>query len=249
MTSGEDARSVARRAISLIEHTDLEPTATATSVDRLCSEAVTAYGSVAAVSVLPRHVSRARKALAGTGVRVVTAVNFPRGEDELDEILAEAGKAIVDGVDELELVLAYRSFLEGRVEAAEKAIRAVKASCLTRCRFGVILETGEIGHLAKVAARLALEAGADFLTTSTGTVKVNASVEAARDVLKVIATDGRTGIGFKLRGELGSIDDAANYLSLVDDAMGSNWARPRHFRLASPTLLSAVLGVLDERAA
>ena len=243
-----DAVSVARRAIPLIDHMDLSSTATATSIDRLCLEAVTAYGSVAAVTVAPRYVARARKALIGTGVRVATLVNFPRGEDEPSEILSETAEAIQDGVDELELVLPYRAFLDGRMDLAESTIRAVRSACLTRARFGVVLETGEIGHLTKLAARLALEAGADFLTTSTGWAKVNASVEAARAVLSVVDAIGRTGIGFKVTGDLATIDDAASYLALADDAMGTGWARPRHFRLGSPGLLDVLIGVMEGRA-
>jgi deoxyribose-phosphate aldolase len=116
-------------------------------------------------------------------------------------------------------------------------------------RLKVILETGELGDAATIraAADLALAAGADFVKTSTGKVKINATPEAAAELLAAIRACGRPA-GFKAAGGIRTIADAAAYLALADAIMGPAWAAPATFRFGASGLLDALHGVLDGAA-
>lgn len=245
-----DSHAVARRALGLLDLTDLSAECTPSAVDRLCARSVTPHGAVAAVCLYPRFVSQAKALLAGTGVKVATVVNFPAGGEDTPAVLAETQAALADGADEIDLVMPYRAFKEGRPEVARGQIAAVASLVrVPGARLKVILETGEIGDLALVraASELAVEAGADFLKTSTGKVKVNASIEAARVMLDVIARSGRTDLGFKPAGGIRTLEDAAAYLAVADAAMGSGWARPSVFRFGASGLLDTLVATLEGR--
>jgi len=247
--SSEDAKAVARRALTLLDLTDLSETCTPAAIDRLCSRAVTPYGAVAAVCLYPRFVAQARRLLAGTGVRIATVVNFPAGGEDTAAVLAETAQAIDDGADEIDHVMAWRAFLEGRAGFAETQIARVKAVTAGRAKLKVILETGEIVDPEKIrtAADLAIAAGADFVKTSTGKVKVNATLEAARIMLEAIAATGRGDVGFKPAGGIRTVEDTAAYLGLADQIMGSGWARPSTFRFGASGVLDALIATLEDR--
>jgi deoxyribose-phosphate aldolase len=246
--SSDDAKAVARRALGLLDLTDLSETCTPAAIDRLCARAVTPHGAVAAVCLYPRFVAQARRLLSGTGVKIATVVNFPSGGEDTLAVIEETRQAVADGADEIDHVLAYRAFLEGRPGFAETQVIRVKEAC-GPAKLKVILETGEISDPAKIraAAELALGAGADFLKTSTGKVKVNASLEAARIMLEVIAASGRRDVGFKPAGGIKSVEDAAAYLGLADAIMGSGWARPSTFRFGASSLLDSLIAALEGR--
>ncbi len=99
--------------------------------------------------------------------------------------------------------------------------------------------------LVRSAAHLAIMAGADFIKTSTGKVKINATLEAADIMLNAIRESGRP-VGFKPAGGVRSIEDAAAYLTLADTIMGTGWARPETFRFGASGLLGAILSELGD---
>ena len=240
-----DPRAVARRALPLLDLTDLGDAATEADALDLCRRAVTPHGAVAAVCLWPRFVATAKTALAGTGVRVATVVNFPDGGEDTRAVEAETDRALADGADEIDLVMPWRAFLAGRPGFAETQIVRVKRRC-GRAALKVILETGEIGDPARIraAADLALGAGADFVKTSTGKVKVNATIEAAEQLIEAIRACGRPA-GFKAAGGIRTVADAAAYLALADRLMGPDWASPATFRFGASGLLDALLQALD----
>ena len=104
-------------------------------------------------------------------------------------------------------------------------------------RYDIVI-AGEDGELVQ-----GIDAGADFLKTSTGKVGVNATVPAAGAMLDAIQASGSQ-CGLKVSGGIRTLDDAAPFLALVDSRMGRDWATPRHFRIGAsalfPTLLSAI---------
>ncbi|WP_428699529.1 deoxyribose-phosphate aldolase [Stappia sp.] len=242
---------VARRALPLVDLTNLDDACTTADIDALCARAVTPHGSVAAVCIWPRHVVQAASLLAGSGVNVATVVNFPQGGDDTLAVVAGTKAAIADGADEIDLVMPYRAFVAGRRGFAEEQIRRVRVAC-GEALLKVILETGEIGDplLIHAASNVAIAAGADFIKTSTGKVKVNATLEAAEIMLTVIEELRREGgreIGFKPAGGVRTLDDAAAYLTLVDRLLGANWVSATHFRFGASGLLDALLAALDGR--
>lgn len=247
MTS-PDPKTVAARALALIDLTDLGDAATEAGARDLCARAITAHGPVAAVCLWPRFVATAKAALAGTPVKIATVVNFPLGGEDTAAVVAETEAALADGADEIDLVLPWRAFVAGRRGFAETQVVKLRQVTAGRAVLKVILETGEIGDagLVRAAADAALAAGADFVKTSTGKVKVNATLEAAEILIEAIRASGRPA-GFKAAGGIRTVAEAAGYLAAADRIMGPAWASPATFRFGATALLSDVLAVLDGR--
>ncbi|GGB57567.1 deoxyribose-phosphate aldolase [Roseibium aquae] len=242
--------AVATRALHLVDLTNLNEDCTAADITALTKRAVTPHGSVAAVCIWPSFVAQAVRELDGTGVRVATVVNFPGGGVETSQVVAETQAAISAGADEIDLVMPYRAFLEGRKGFAEEQIIRVREAVPDSAKLKVILETGEIKDplLIHLASEIAIGAGADFLKTSTGKVEVNATLEAAEVMLTAIEEarrDHRRDVGFKPAGGIKTIADAQAYLDLADRIMGSNWVSAATFRFGASGLLDALVGTIE----
>lgn len=238
-------RSAARRALALVDLTDLTDDCTPAAIDTLCRRAVGPHGSTAAVCVWPAFVVQAVALLRGSGVHVATVVNFPAGGVNIAATLAESRAALSDGADEIDLVLPYRSFLDGHVTAASDLVEAVRDAVRHPRRLKVILETGSYGDQDQVAAaaRLAIDAGADFIKTSTGKTAVSATIEATATMLTEIRRSGRQ-VGLKPSGGIRTLADANLFLGQADAIMGDGWATPETFRFGASGLLDALEGVL-----
>lgn len=241
-----DESSIARRALALLDLTDLSDDCSVVDVRRLCERAVTAHGSVAAVCVWPRFVREASEILRGSPVEVATVVNFPTGDEGVADVVATTRIAIEDGADEIDLVMPYRALSVGDEDVVVTMLDAVREVVNTPRLLKVILETGELGTPESVAraARLAIDHGADFVKTSTGKSKVSATPEAVSTMLREIAATRRP-VGIKPSGGIRTVSDAATYLRLADEIMGEGWATPRTFRFGASGLLDAILEVLD----
>lgn len=235
----------ARRALLLLDLTDLGDRATAADTDRLCERAVGPAGSVAAVCLWPRWVARAVERLDRSGVRIATVVNFPDGGDDIGAVVAETAQALDDGADEVDMVLPYRSFAAGRVVIAASMIDAVRAEVAAPQRLKVILETGELAHLdaVRAAARLAIDHGADFVKSSTGKTTVSATRGAVEAMLHEIVASGRP-VGIKPSGGIRTLDDARGFLHLADTIMGDQWASPTTFRFGASGLLDVLEAII-----
>ncbi|WP_232628405.1 deoxyribose-phosphate aldolase [Methylobacterium sp. Leaf118] len=244
-----EAADVARRAVPLLDLTDLSETCTEAAVTALCARAC-AEG-VAAVCVWPAFVASAVRALAGHPVRVATVVNFPAGGEDGEATLAQTRRALADGAQEIDLVLPYRALLRGEAGVARAMVETVRGACGGSILLKVILESGMLPDSAAVAAasRLALEAGADFLKTSTGKTLVSATPEAAETMLLAIRAAG-TGraAGLKVSGGLRRVEDAARYLALAERIMGPGWVGPHSMRIGASTLLDDLLRARDQAA-
>lgn len=238
-----DPGAVARRALPLLDLTDLGDTCTETQIDALCRDA--RLGGVAAICVWPRFVTQGARALAGSGIRVATVINFPHGTDDSGRAADDAAEALRDGAEEIDLVLPYRALLAGDAAAARDGVAAVREVC-PGALLKVILETGELGgpEQIRAASRLALAAGADILKTSTGKTPVSATPEAAGIMLEEIRESGRAA-GLKVSGGLRGLADAAAYLALADRIMGPDWVSPETFRIGASSLFSALMQARD----
>ena len=240
-----DQEATALRALRLLDLTDLSDGPTGDAIDELCTRAQSSFGPVAAVCIWPQFVAQAKSRLAGSDVRVATVANFPGGDQEPAHVFATVETALSDGADEIDLVMPWRSFLAGETDRAGKMI----SDCRSRIPEGrllkVILETGELQteDNIRAASKLALDAGADFIKTSTGKVSVNATPEAARIMIGAIRDHGRSA-GFKAAGGIRTVSDAAAYLAIANDLMGPDWAAPGTFRFGASGLLDDVLAAL-----
>ena len=240
----ENAAGVASRVLSLLDLTELASDCDTAAVVRLCHAAIDPRGNVAAVCVWPEFVGLSAELLASSGVRIATVVNFPEGNDETERVCAEAGRALADGANEIDLVLPWHDFLAGREKRARKMVAAVREA-IAATTLKVILETGQYPDQIAVAnaSRLAVEEGADFLKTSTGKTAVSASLEAATTVLNVIHEADRV-VGIKASGGIRSLLQARSYLELADAIMGPDWATPATFRFGASALHDDVMRVL-----
>ncbi|MCO5090281.1 deoxyribose-phosphate aldolase [Bosea sp. (in: a-proteobacteria)] len=234
----------ARRALSLLDLTDLADDATEEGARDLCRRAVSGPVPVAAVCLWPQFVATARAALGDGPVSIATVVNFPDGDTPIAPAMRETESALEAGADEIDLVLPWRAVLAGQTTAATAMIRNVKTLCDER-PLKVILETGEYPNLDKVrtAAELAVAAGADFIKTSTGKTEHSASIPAVRTMLGVIAATAHP-VGLKPSGGIRTLADAKSYLDLTDAIMGPDWATPATFRFGASGLYDALVAAI-----
>lgn len=232
----ESAR--ARRAISLIDLTNLRDDCDRVAVDALCSEA--AIHGTAAVCVWPDFVAQARGTLAGSGVAVATVVNFPTGDERAFSVATQSERVIADGADEIDVVLPYRRFEAGDRDWAADVLDVVRSVAGGRALVKVILETGELSGSVTDAASFAIEHGADFVKTSTGKSATSATPEAVVDMLAAISAADRV-VGIKPSGGISTAADADVYLRLAEQAMGDDWVTPSTFRFGASSLLGALL--------
>lgn len=239
-----DFRPVAARAIACMDLTNLDEDCNEIAVRDLCDRARTPFGPVAAVCVWPAFVAQARFALGGSGVKVATVVNFPSGDEDLIVVREDVRSALVDGADELDLVVPWRALRDGRPELIAATVLEVHDIALGR-PVKAILETGALQDPALIRrdADEALAGGAEFLKTSTGKVAVGATPEAVTILLEAIASAGGRA-GLKVSGGIRTTADAAGYLALADKIMGPGWATPTRFRIGASSLLGDLLATL-----
>lgn len=242
--------ALARRLLGMLDLTNLESNCGPADIRALCQKAVSPQGSVAAVCLWPQFVGEAARALKDTGVRIATVVNFPNGGEDLERVLDDMGEALGDGADEIDLVLPYRAFLRGEADLAAGMVREAKAVLQGDQQLKVILETGAYPDASSVAeaSRLAIEAGADFIKTSTGKIDVSATLPASELMLQAIKASGRP-VGFKAAGGIRTVKDAGAYLALAERILGAGWASPTTFRIGASSLHAALLAAIDGGAA
>ena len=242
MPLGSDAE-VARLAISLLDLTDLGDDTTAGAAASLCDRA--RDSRVAAVCVWPRFVALCADTLSGTGVLVATVVNFPTGNEPLGDVLAMTSRALVEGADEIDVVLPYRAWLAGDFHAAGDVLDGVRdlaSSGNPPAAVKVIIETGELPHRAAIdrATHFAIAHGANFVKTSTGKTPVSATLEAAETILEAIDVSGNP-VGLKASGGIRTLPDARAYLELAETLMGESWISPSTFRFGASSLLDELI--------
>ncbi len=245
-------KETAKRALGLIDLTNLNDDCTVEDVTALIERSTTPYGHTAAICIWPRFVKHAAELLKNSPVRIATVVNFPAGGEDTAAVVEETKQAIADGADEIDLVMAYSAFAEGRRGFAEDQIKQVRDAIPAPAQLKVILETGELKdpRLIHLASEVAIAQGADFIKTSTGKVKVNATLEAAEIMLNVLretAKEDHRVVGFKPAGGVRTVEEAAQYLKLADDLLGSNWVSASTFRFGASGLLDAVLAGIEGR--
>jgi len=239
-------KDTALRALKLVDLTNLADECSDLDIEALIAAGQTPHGHVAALCVWPDFVAQAKTALAGTGIKIATVVNFPRGDDVVEPVLAEIKEALENGADEIDLVWPYRAFLEGREQICFDMIAKAKAALTDGVMLKVILESGALTSPDTIysASELALSAGADMLKTSTGKIETGATLDAARAMLEAIKTSGKSA-GFKASGGVGTLDDAAAYLALADEIMGPDWATADNFRFGASSLIAKLRAELD----
>ena len=213
--------------------------------------------SVCVYSNFARTVAQERKC--DFNITVVSAC-FPSSQSFLEVKLKECEMAVEQGADEVDIVLALNKFLAEDFEGAAEEIRQVR-SCIDavarkqgrQVHLKVILETGLLRTPERIAQAsfLAMEAGADFIKTSTGKVDVNATPAAAYVMCECIARYHQvTGkkIGFKPAGGISSAADALCYYSIVSTLLGKEWLNKELFRFGVSRVANSLLAAVEEKA-
>jgi deoxyribose-phosphate aldolase len=236
----------------MLDLTTLEGADTPGKVRQLAAKAVCPsparpeMPSCAAVCVYPALVGVAREAVEGTGVQVASvSTAFPSGQSSLGVRLEETREAVAAGADEIDMVISRRAYLAGDDARVVEEIAQVKEAC-GDAHLKVILETAELPSYDHVrhASNLAMDAGADFIKTSTGKAKVGATpgvvlvmLEAIRDYTQ------RTGrwVGMKPAGGVSTSKQALHMLVLVKETLGDDWLTPERFRIGASSVLNDLL--------
>lgn len=239
-------------ALSMVDLTTLAGMDTPGKVRQLCQKAKEPYAGlpelpqVAAVCVYPNMVNVARKALRGTNINIASvATFFPSGMSTLESKLEETRRVVEDGADEVDMVISRGEFLKGNYEYVYDEIASVKEAC-GEAHLKVILETGELQTYENVrkASDLAMEAGADFIKTSTGKVKPAATQPVTLVMLEAIRDyfyeTGRM-VGMKPAGGIRKAKQAIQYLVLVRETLGTDWLTPDYFRFGASSLANDLL--------
>jgi deoxyribose-phosphate aldolase len=245
------------RAITCIDLTTLAGDDTAGRVQRLCAKAraplrhdlAAALGlegiTVGAVCVYPTMVPHAVKALEGSGIPVASvATGFPAGLTPLPLRLAEIRYAVDQGAAEIDIVITREHALTGNWAALYDEIAQMREAC-GPAHMKAILATGDLKTLTNVyrASMVAMQAGADFIKTSTGKEEVNATLPVSLTMVRALR-DFRelTGqwVGFKPAGGLKTAKDAMNWLILMKEEAGTRWMMPDLFRIGASSMLGDI---------
>jgi deoxyribose-phosphate aldolase len=236
----------ATNILNLIDLTSLNDNDTATNITNLCNNAHTEFGAVAAICIYSRFVPKAKQLLGSNSIKIATVVNFPHGSNDLELAKFETELALNRGADEIDMVLPYHELINGNDKIAGNMVRELKKICGT-ATLKVIIESGVLDSkdLIEKASLISIDNGADFIKTSTGKVKINATLPAAQIMLNVIKNT-KAACGFKASGGVKTITEAFDYINLATNIMGEKWINAKNFRFGASSLLSSVIDSIKQ---
>lgn len=257
---------VLRNCLSFMDLTTLHTEDTPASVKKLVGKVNSfmkdfpEYPLPASVCVFPNFASVVRENLDSGDVRVTAVAGcFPTSQSFIEVKVMECEMAVGAGADEIDIVLALNAFMAGDYEAAGEEIRTIRkavdeaASKVGRAvTLKVILETGLLVTPENIAAAsfIAMEAGADFIKTSTGKVSVNATPMAAYVMCECIkAFYEQTGrkVGFKAAGGISTSKDAVCYHSIAKSILGNEWMNKELFRFGVSRLANSLMSSIEQK--
>lgn len=206
--------------------------------------------NVAAICVFPNFVSVVNEKLTAKNVKIAAvAAGFPTSQTFRSVKVNECKLAIEAGADEIDIVIPVGSFLGNDFAAVADEIREIKES--TRGKLlKVIVESGLLGDYENIfkASMIAMDAGADFIKTSTGKTLVSATPEAAFVMCRAISdfyTETGIKVGFKPAGGITYPSDAIGYYNIVKYCLGEEWLNNSLFRIGSSKLANNLLSEIS----
>ncbi len=257
---------VLKQCFSFMDLTTLKPDDTVESVSRLVDKAnrlaeeYPDYPLPASICVYPNFAAVVRDRRRSPELHVTTVAScFPSAQSFLEVKVQECVLAVREGADEVDIVLALNAFLAEDYAAASREIVAMKQAIdAEAARQGrkvvlkVILETGLLVTPERIARAsfLAMEAGADFIKTSTGKVEVNATPTAAYVMCRCIkAFYEKTGVrvGFKAAGGISNAQDALTYYYIGASVLGQEWMDKDHFRFGVSRLGNSLISAIEQK--
>ena len=257
---------VLKECFSFMDLTSLRNQDTEASITKL-TEKVTAfhkdypdYPLPASICVYPNFAATVKAHRVSPELHVTTVAGcFPTSQSFLEVKMHECEKAVQEGADEIDIVLALNAFLVEDYRTAGEEIHAMR-QCIDKAAAAqgrkvvlkVILETGLLVSPERIANAtfMAMEEGADFIKTSTGKVDVNATPMAAYIMCQCIkAFYEKTGkmVGFKAAGGISTSMDAVCYYSIVSSIIGKEWLDKRYFRFGVSRLANSLLSTIEQK--
>jgi len=240
-----------KNAITMIDLTTLEGADTPGRLSRLCQKALRPLPkepdvSVAAVCIYGNLVPEAKEILHDTPVRIATvSAAFPHGQVPLALKVKETESLVAAGADEIDVVINRNAFLKGDYSRVYNEIVMIRQAC-GEAHLKVILETAELGEYRNIwiASEIAMQAGADFIKTSTGKASHGATLPISLVMLNAINDFYlRTGyrIGHKPAGGIRKAKEALHWLAVVKETVGDDWMTPDLFRFGASSLLDDII--------
>ncbi len=177
-------------------------------------------------------------------VNIATVINFPEGENLEDKIIEKINRSLKNGADELDIVINFKEYIEkGESKRSIKIIETAREIAKDKV-IKVIIECGELkeSSLVRKATRDAINAGANFVKTSTG-MHTNSTFEQCSvilDEIKKYYQETKVLIGFKISGGVRTLEDAMKYINLATKYLNSEYISPKTFRIGSSRLLKCL---------
>lgn len=202
--------------------------------------------NVAAICVYPNFAQVVKDTLEVENVNIAcVSGGFPSSQTFIEVKIAETAMAILEGADEIDIVISVGKFLSGDYETMCEEIQEIKDTCKDK-HLKVILETGALGSASNIkkASILSIYSGADFIKTSTGKQQPAATPEAALvmcQAIKEYYQETGSKIGFKPAGGINSVNDALVYYTIVKETLGEEWLNNKLFRLGTSRLANLLL--------
>ena len=201
--------------------------------------------NVAAICTYPNFVETVKQALTAQEVKIAAVCGgFPSSQTFMEIKIAEVGMAVMQGADEIDVVLNLGYFMEDNYEELSDELDEIKEAC-RGAKLKVILETGALATTENIrnAAILAVYSGADFIKTSTGKGYPGATPEAVYTMCKVIREyhqlTGRQ-VGLKVSGGVRTAEEAVAYYTIVESLLGSEWLNRDLCRIGASRLVEDI---------
>ncbi|MCT4639023.1 MAG: deoxyribose-phosphate aldolase [Bacteroidales bacterium] len=243
---------VYKQVFSFIDLTTLNHTDTFETVENMCTkvnklqESYPEMPDVAAVCVYPPFVACAKETLEKDNVGVASvAAGFPSSQTFIDIKMSECMMVVDHGATDVDVVISVGRFLEEDYGTVYSELRQIKESC-GDAHLKVILESGSMqdDEQVKMASILAIEAGADFVKTSTGKTDPAATPEAIYVMCRVVKEHfNQTGkrVGIKPAGGIATTEDSLLYYSIVKNVLGDEWLDSKLFRIGASRLANNLM--------
>ena len=239
--------------LSLIDYTSLNGNDTQSKIQAM-AEKVNKFPSifkelknVGAICVFPPFAEILKKTLTPniTNIACVSAC-FPASQSFIETKVLETLMCIKNGASEIDIVINVGKFLEGNKKEVFDEVKTLKNICGESIHLKVILETGSLKDPNQIwdASLLAMEAGADFIKTSTGKIETSATPEAVYVMCKAIKefnTVNSKKIGLKPAGGIVTAEDALKFYTVVAETLGTDYCDNKLFRIGASRLANNLL--------
>ena len=252
MTAGDPDKRLLMSILNSIDLTSLNVTDNKSTILHLTGKVNSFSGrfsnipNVAAICVYPNFVSFVKEKLTARNVKIASVAGaFPSSQTFRSLKVSECKMAVEAGADEIDIVIPVGAFLGKDFEQVAGEIREIKEAIGNR-QLKVIIESGLLGDNESIfkASMIAMDAGADFIKTSTGKTAISATPEAAYIMCRAISDFcGETGIrvGFKAAGGISTTGDALMYFNIVRSLLGEAWLNNSLFRIGASRLANNIL--------